>query len=221
MQRQPLLCTFAALLIATAVPGLAQERAVPTQPLPQQPAAQPGPQQPPGQPTPQFQPFIPSGPNVAPGLPTVELAPILERVGRAANKRFLADGRVGPQIYLGGTEPNDITYPVLLSILRANNLAAVEIESRVNIVPVNDIRSYPLPMIQNDDASIPADEWVTRVLTTSNVEAAQLVPILRPLLPQWAHLAALPSSRLVVIDRYANVRRIAELVRLLDVPARN
>ena len=76
-------------------------------------------------------------------------------------------------------------------------------------------------MVQNDDASIAADEWVTRVLTTSNVEAAQLVPILRPLLPQSAHLAALPSSRLVVIDRYANVRRIAELVRLLDVPARN
>ena len=161
------------------------------------------------------------GPNVAPGLPTVELAPILERVGRAANKRFLADGRVGPQVYLGGTEPNDITYPVLLSILRANGLAAVEIEGRVNIVPVSDIRTYALPMVQNDDASIAADEWVTRVLTTSNVEAAQLVPILRPLLPQSAHLAALPSSRLVVIDRYANVRRIAELVRLLDVPARN
>lgn len=212
MQRHRLI--LIALSVLAVAPALAQER--PTPALPAQQPQQPQPAQ-----QAQPQPFLILGQNVAPGLPTVELAPILQRVGRAANKRFLADGRVGPQIYLGGTEQNDITYPVLLSILRANNLAAVEIEGRVNIVPVNDIRSYPLPMVQNDDASIAADEWVTRVLTTSNVEAAQLVPILRPLLPQWAHLAALPSSRLVVIDRYANVRRIAELVRLLDVPARN
>ena len=213
MQRHRLI--LIALSVLAVAPALAQERPAPAQPgqQAQQRSSRSSRNKP--------QPFLVLGPNVAPGLPTVELAPILERVGRAANKRFLADGRVGPQIYLGGTEPNDITYPVLLSILRANNLAAVEIEGRVNIVPVNDIRSYPLPMVQNDDASIAADEWVTRVLTTNNVEAAQLVPILRPLLPQWAHLAALPSSRLVVIDRYANVRRIAELVRLLDVPARN
>lgn len=36
----------------------------------------------------------------------------------------------------------------LLSILRANGSAAVEIEGRVNIVPVNDIRTYPLPTVQ-------------------------------------------------------------------------
>jgi general secretion pathway protein D len=156
-----------------------------------------------------------------PGLPTVELAPVLQRVARASNKRFLVDGRVGPQIYLAGTEPNDVTYPVLLSILRANGLAAVEIEGRVNIVPVAEIRTYPLPAVQSDDANVAADEWVTRVVRTTNIEAAQLVPILRPLLPPWAHLAALPSSQLIVIDRYANVQRITDLVRSLDAPPRN
>jgi general secretion pathway protein D len=70
-----------------------------------------------------------------------------------------------------------------------------------------------------DDASIAADEWVTRVLTTTNVEAAQLVPILRPLLPQSAHLAAhATTNQLIVVDRYANVRRITEIVRTLDRP---
>jgi general secretion pathway protein D len=128
---------------------------------------------------------------------------------------------VSPQIYLAGTEPGDVTYPVLLSILRANGLAAVEIEGRVNIVPASEIRTYPLPTVQSDDASVAADEWVTRVVTTTNVEAAQLVPILRPLLPAWAHLAALPSSQLVIIDRYANVKRITELVRSLDTAPRN
>ena len=150
------------------------------------------------------QPFLILGPNVAPGLPTVELAPILQRVGRAANKRFLADGRVGPQIYLGGTEQNDITYPCCSRSCMRIGSRPLKSKGRVNIMPVADIRSSPVRMVQNDDASIPADEWVMRVLTVSNVEAGGLVPVLRPLMPQWAHMSALPpASRL---DRHGPLR---------------
>jgi hypothetical protein len=42
------------------------------------------------------------------------------------------------------------------------------------------------------------------------------VLILRPLLPQFAHLAALPPSKLVIVDRYANVQRITAIAESLD-----
>jgi general secretion pathway protein D len=113
-----------------------------------------------------------------------------------------------------------VDYPVLLSVLRANGLAAVESEGRVNIVREAEVRYLPAPIVQTDDASIAADEWVTRVLTTTNIGATQLVPILRPLLPQAAHLAAhADTNRLIVMDRYANVQRITAIVRALDVPS--
>jgi general secretion pathway protein D len=166
----------------------------------------------PSQPPPQV--FVPP-----PELPMVELAPLLQRVERASNKRFLVDRRVGPRIFLGDVEPNDITYPVLLSILRANSLAAVEIEGRVNIVLDAEVRFLPAPLAQTDDSSIAGDEWVTRVLKTTNVGAAQLVPILRPLMPQAAHLAAhSDTNQLILMDRYANIQRITAIVRSLDVP---
>jgi len=167
------------------------------------------------------QPLIVQPVQAAPDLPLVELAPVLQRVERSSSKRFLVDRNVPPRIYLAGVEANDVTYPVLLSILRANNLAAVEIEGRVNVVSVFEIRNFALPMVQNDDSSIPADEWVTRVLTTTNIQAPALVPILRPLMPQWGHMAATMDNKLIIVDRYANVRRITELVRSLDVPPRN
>ena len=155
-----------------------------------------------------------------PGLPTVALEPLLERVGRASNKRFLVDSHVNPQIYLGGIAANDVTYPLLLSILRGNNLATVEIEDRVNVIPVFEVRYYPVPITNVDDPKIPADEWRTRVLTLTNVEAAGLVPILRPMLPQTAHLAAFPpSNQLVIVDRYANLKRISDIVRAMDRPS--
>jgi type II secretory pathway component GspD/PulD (secretin) len=158
--------------------------------------------------------------RVVPGLPTVELAPLLQRVGRSANKRFIVDGRVGAQIYLAGTDANDVDYPVLLSILRANGLAAVEIEGRTNIIPEAEVRFFPTPIVPTDDAAVAADEWVTRVVSVTNVDAGGLIPILRPLLPVSAHLAAMPpSNRIVILDRYANVKRITAIVRALDVPA--
>jgi general secretion pathway protein D len=171
---------------------------------------------------PSIAPPAPAATRIEPEVPMVELAPLLQRVERASNKRFLVDRRLGPRIFLGGVEADDVDYPALLSILRANGLAAVEIEGRVNIVWDSEVRSLPAPIVQTDDASIAADEWVTRVLTTTNVAAPQLVPILRPLMPQAAHLAAHgDTNQLIVMDRYANVQRITAIVRSLDVPSRD
>lgn len=149
-----------------------------------------------------------------------ELLPLLQRVERASGKRFLVDRRLGSRIYLGIVDPNDVTYPALLAILRINGFAAFESEGYVNIVPDANIRFHETRIVQTDDASIPAEEFVTRVLAPKNIQATMLVPILRPLMPQSAHLAAhSDSNQLILMDRYANVQRITAIVRSLDVPS--
>ena len=224
MQRHRLHASLAVLLLTFAI-GEAGAQAPGGQPQ-QQPQAQGQPQQQPqfpgqpqGQPllvVPALQPPVPVGPR--PDLPTVELAPLLQRVERASGKKFLVDPRLGARLYLGGVDPNDVTYPILLAIFRINGFAAFESEGLVNIVPDAVIR-FHAPVMQTDDASIPPDLYVTRVLKTVNVDTAQLVPILRPLLSQAAHLAAhLDTNQLIVEDRYENIQRITAIVRSLDVP---
>ncbi|HUQ52763.1 MAG TPA: type II secretion system secretin GspD, partial [Gammaproteobacteria bacterium] len=59
--------------------------------------------------------------------------------------------------------------------------------------------------------------YVTQAIILDNIGAAQLVPILRPLLPQSAHLAAhQPSNALIVADRPQNMRRMLELIKRMD-----
>lgn len=233
MQHNRLLSTFAALFMICAVGYDAAAQRPPAQQAQQSQTAeierlrreleQVRQQQ--GQPllvVPSMQPPPPAAPRIDPDLPMVELAPLLQRVERASGKRFLVDRRLGSRIYLGNVDANEVTYPVLLAILRANGFAAFESEGLVNIVPDATIRFYETRIVQTDDSSIPADEFVTRVLRTTNIQAAVLVPILRPLLPQAAHLAAhFDTSQLIIMDRYANVRRITEIVRALDVPPGN
>ncbi len=64
----------------------------------------------------------------------------------------------------------------------------------------------------------PDHEIVTRILGAKNISVTQLVPILRPMIPQYGHLAALPCvNKLIMVDTYANVRRIESVIEALDV----
>jgi hypothetical protein len=182
---------------------------------PQAPQAQP-PQPPPGPAQPASPAYVPA-PGLPPPepLPTVPLAQLLERVARNSNKQFIVAPNVTQNVFLGGVRLEDVNYPILLAILRNHGLAATTIDGRVNIVPDALIRSLPVPVVSTDDAKIPDDEWVQRVIVT-NGEAPQLVPVLRPLMPQSAHFAAFLPNKLIIVDRYANVKRISELVKALD-----
>jgi len=209
------------LFLGTAVAHAQGQRPQPTQQNPQGgPPAEAQRPPPEGSGAPQ----IPAGPP----LPTVSLESLVDRVARSAKKTFLIDSRAAQQVYLGNIKSEDVNYPTLLAILRANGMAATTIEGRVNIVPLFEIRSLAVPLVQNDDSGIPADEWISRIVTTSKKEASSMVPILRPLLPPAAHLSAMCGTcepgaqnctscrQLIIVDRYANVQRISAIVKMLD-----
>jgi general secretion pathway protein D len=152
--------------------------------------------------------------------PTVELKSLLDEVAERSKKRFLIAQGVPVGVVTGSIEQRSITYPLLLTILWNNGLAAVPANGVISVIPVATIRQYPVPTISSDDPGIPDDEWVSELVRLQFSSAAQLVPILRPLLPQYGHLAAYPEQNaLLVVDRYGNVKRIIALVRSLDKPA--
>jgi general secretion pathway protein D len=62
-----------------------------------------------------------------------------------------------------------------------------------------------------------SDEIVTQIISMKNVSAAQLVPILRPLIPQYGQLAAYAAGNMLIIsDRASNVSRIVRIVQRMD-----
>lgn len=155
---------------------------------------------------------------VAKGVP---LEDVLQAVSKSSGKVFLVDSQVGPTVVVGQPRVRDITYPMLLKVLRNNGLAAVSAPDATSIVLVNRIRQYPLPLLFDDDDTIDDEEWVTRVVQLENTNAAQMVPIMRPLLPQQGHMAAhVDSNTLTIVDRYANARRVVQMVLAIDASAK-
>ena len=145
---------------------------------------------------------------------SIDLIELLARVAAAEGRQFVVDPRVRGRARI--VPPVETpSYELLLSILRVHGYAAVADGDTVSVVPDGIARTLPTRVVQNDDQTIPNDELVSRVIAVGG-NAPQLVPVLRPLLPQYAHLAATSDGRLVVVDYYDNVLRISELARALS-----
>ncbi len=66
------------------------------------------------------------------------------------------------------------------------------------------------------------DQIVTRVIWLENTNPNDLIPALRPLMPQFAHLAAVPGTNaLIVSDRASNIYQLETIMRNLDGTGQN
>jgi general secretion pathway protein D len=148
---------------------------------------------------------------------TVPVATLLEAVAKRTGKTFIVDPRVQGEALLIGGDPAKLDYAELLSVLQVHGFAVVARGDVVRVIPEANIRQQPLSYVTGKEAH-PDAEYVTKTFTLKNVPAAQLVPILRPLLPQQGHLVSFPcTNMLMIVDTFGNVQRIEKLVQSLDV----
>jgi general secretion pathway protein D len=147
----------------------------------------------------------------------VPLEKVIAAVAKKSGKKFIVDNRVSGNVQLLGQDVSAVSYGDMLSILLLNGYTAIEGGSYVSVIPVSSVRDEPLPLATDKDR-FPDAQFVTMVVPVKNVSAPQLVPILRPLMPTYGHLAAMPcANSLVFVDNFANIKRLEKLVAALDV----
>ncbi len=121
-----------------------------------------------------------------------DIRKVVEAVSEVTGKNFIIDPRVTGKVTLLSATPMspDAFYEAFLSILQVHGYVA--------------ITSGP-------------DDLATQVVQVRNVGATQLVPILRPLIPQYGHMVAHAGSNMLIIsDRAANVARMVAIIRRID-----
>jgi general secretion pathway protein D len=155
--------------------------------------------------------------SATPSESSIPVTDLIARVAKRTGAQFVLDPRVHADVPLAGMDAGRVDYDRLLAILRVNGLVAVPENGFVSIVPAANARQYATPTFTDLDFKAREDEVVTLMLTVKSVCAAHIVPVLRPLMPQEAHLAALPAANVLMInDRAANARRIGQMVQRLD-----
>jgi general secretion pathway protein D len=151
---------------------------------------------------------------VADGVP---IARLIATVAKKTGKKFVVDPRVTGNAIIVGQDPTNLTYSDLLTVLLVYGYIAEEYGGYVNVLPAANARQIPLHEVTGKE-SRPEAEFVTKVIVVKSQSAAELVPVLRPMIPQMGHLVALPcTNRLILVDTFANVQRLERIIEELDV----
>ncbi len=141
---------------------------------------------------------------------------LISAVAAKTGKKFIVEPRVQAEITLLGQEPSSVTIADLATILQVYGFALFEGGGYARVVPDPVARLMPTPVISGSEKRADA-EYVTRVIKVKSMPAVQLVPLLRPIIPQNGHLVAVPCTNvLMVVDTFANVRRLESVVQALD-----
>lgn len=151
-----------------------------------------------------------------------DIQSVIKTVGIITNKNFILDPRVNGTINIVSNGPvaRELVYDTLLSALRLQGFAAVEENGFTKIVPEADAKLNRSPINEGSVVRGRGDRIVTQVYQLQYESAAQLLPVLRPLITPNNVIAAYPNNNTLVITDYAeNIRRLLKIIASIDVPA--
>ncbi len=156
--------------------------------------------------------------TITPNFKEADIREIVEAVSAVTRDNYIIDPRVNAQnvTMLSSTPMSpDAFYEAFLSILEVHQLVAVKSGDVIKIIPNASARQYGGPI--GSGGAEGYDDVVTQVIQLENVGATALVPILRPLVPQYGHMVAHQGSNILIVsDRAGNVSRLMSIIRRID-----
>ncbi|MBI3636542.1 MAG: hypothetical protein HY216_10100, partial [Candidatus Rokubacteria bacterium] len=123
-------------------------------------------------------------------------------------------------VQTSGRIPQEDVFGVLLAILEVHGFTAVKSGSLYKIVRIEGAKERAVPTIigGTPDPNRTGDEIITQIIPVRFSNVADLSALLRPLVsPRGTLIAHRETNMLVVTDTASNLRRLLDIVRLVDV----
>lgn len=155
-------------------------------------------------------------------LRDADLTAFINEVADITGKNFAVDPRVRGNVTVISNKPlnkNEV-YDLFLGVLNVNGVVAIPAGNTIRLVPDSNVKNSGVPYDARGRAQ--GDQVVTRVIWLENTNPNDLIPALRPLMPQFAHMAAVQGTNaLIVSDRAGNIAQLEVIVRNLDGTGQN
>ena len=141
-----------------------------------------------------------------------DIRSVIESVAEITGESFVLDPRVKGKVTIIAPEAIDssLLYQAILSAIQVQGFQAIKDGAVTRIVPFNQSFSF---------AGGGNNTLITEILKVRYVQAATLIPVLKPMMSNGARLQAYNQSNyLVVSDIRANVDRLKSLLQEMDDP---
>lgn len=148
-------------------------------------------------------------------LKDADIGAFVTEMAEITGRNFVLDPRVKGTVTVVSSKALSAgqLYELFQSVLAINGFAAVPTGPVVKILPDANARQSGVGSGNGSSA----EQLVTRVILLQQANAIELMSALRPMMPQFAHLAAVPGANaLVLSDRASSVDAIEAIVHDLD-----
>lgn len=152
-------------------------------------------------------------------LRNANIRAVIAEVSRVTGKNFVIDPKVQGKISIVSSTPisDQALYQVFLSMLQVSGYSAIPTGDIIKIVPNMEARTLSPNQLNSLKQPPRGDDMMVDVIPVHHVPADQLVPVLRPLMPQWSSVSAYaPSNTLILSGRANNIRQLADIIRQVD-----
>lgn len=157
-------------------------------------------------------------------LRNADIRAVIAEVSRVTGKNFVIDPRVQGKISIISSTPlsNRELYQVFLSVLQVSGYAAIPNGEIIKIIPNIDAKTQSPDLLSGMRNQPRGDDIMVSVVPVHYVPSEQIVPILRPLMPQWSSISAYaPSNMLILSGRANNIKSLTEIIRQVDSSSAN
>ncbi|MFL1464632.1 type II secretion system secretin GspD [Marinobacter sp. HN1S83] len=154
-------------------------------------------------------------------LKDADIRAFVTQVADITGYSFVVDPRVKGKVTVLSSAPmnKDEIYDLFLAVLQVHGFTAIPGEEVIKVVQQVDAKQSAESLDRFTET--PSEQLITRVIQIDNANALELVPILRPLVAKYGHLAGVAAANaLIVSDHSANIRRIEQIVSELDSPSK-
>lgn len=150
-------------------------------------------------------------------LRDADLSAFVNEVADITGKNFAVDPRVKGTVTVISNKAltKDQVYELFLGVLNVNGVVALPSGNTIKLVPDANAKGLGVPFDSKN--RVRGEQVTTRVIWLDNTNPNDLIPAIRPLMPQFAHLAAIPGTNaLIISDRAENIQQMESLIRSLD-----
>ncbi|APF02969.1 TPA: GspD family T2SS secretin variant LspD [Legionella pneumophila] len=157
-------------------------------------------------------------------LRNADIRAVIAEVSRITGKNFVIDPRVQGKVSIVSSTPlsNRELYQVFLSVLQVSGYAAIPNGEIIKIIPNIDAKTQSPDLLSGMKSPPRGDDMMVAVVPVHYVPSEQLVPVLRPLMPQWSSVSAYaPSNMLILSGRANNIKSLAEIIKQVDSSSAN
>ncbi|WP_288074434.1 type II secretion system secretin GspD, partial [Marinobacter sp.] len=154
-------------------------------------------------------------------LKDADIRAFVTQVADITGYSFVVDPRVKGKVTVLSSAPmnKDEIYDLFLAVLQVHGFTAIPGEEVIKVVQQVDAKQSAESLERFTE--VPSEQLITRVIQIDNANALELVPILRPLVAKYGHLAGVAAANaLIVSDHSSNIQRIEQIVRELDSPSK-